>query len=385
MKKKIISILCTVFTVSVASALVVQTTTTTTTSKTEAQSDEIGISTYEISETPMTVGEAAWSLSRADAVVAMDLNSSTTVSEQAFALSSLISRTDKDVALNTFKELFNSAPSVEARVYSLIGIYALADSSEFNAFYNATAKDDTLTAIVSGKSYTVTVEKFFNTFKKNPQLFLPTSFPPKNLNFESSTSSTTSKTTTTSITFSTFPAVWYSDIAFWNPFPRPIIVFSHHKRPPHFKPRPIPPRPRPGPPPAFKPKSPTHKPPMPAFGKPKPPAPKPPSVAPTVHKRTPPPSPVGKPKFGSSARGVKDRTPRAGGLTTLGVGKKVEQSAKPAPKPNFERPKQSFQRTEVKRRPRASRTSPSMSGRVQRQAPTGQAPSRAPSQRPVRK
>lgn len=320
MKKKITLLLCGFLVLSTATAAVVVQNTTTTV--TESQPDGIAIGTYEVSESPMSAGEAAWALSRASAVVAMDMDSATTVSEQSFALSSLIYKTDKSEALNTLREIFYNAPSNEARVYALMGIYAIGDTSEFNGLYNSINKDDTLVAIVSGKPYTVSIEKFFATFKKNPQMFLPTSFPPKNLSFEkavsaaSKTSSESSKTTTTttstSVSFTTFPSLWYSDIIYWNAFARPVIIFSHHKRPHHFRPRPLPPRPLPIRPPH-----------NPNF-RPKP-------VHPQVFYK-----PVsGKPKFGSGAKGVKNRAPQSGALTNLNLGKKnakPDAAQKPSPK-----------------------------------------------------
>ena len=342
MKKKITLFLCGLLVLSTAGAAVVVQNTTTTVS--EPQPDGIAIGTYEVGEAPMSVGEAAWALSRASAVVAMDMDSATTVSEQSFALSSLIYKTGKIEAWNTLKEIFYNAPTNEARVYALMGIYAIGDTSEFNELFNSLNKEDTLVAVVSGKPYTVSIEKFFATFKKNPQMFLPTSFPPKNLTFEkavsaaSNTSSepsiTTTTTTSTSVSFTTFPSLWYSDIIYWNAFARPVIIFSHHKRPHHFRPRPLPPRPHPVRPPH-----------NPNF--------RPNPVRPQVFYK-----PVsGKPKFGSGAKGVKNRAPQSGALTNLNLPKKISkpEAAKFAPK--VQAPKKNLPRPESAKRPNAVKSS----------------------------
>lgn len=343
MKKKIALLLCAVLALSDAAAAVVVQNTSTTVA--QSQPDEISIGTYEVGEAPMSAGEAAWALSRASAVVAMDMDSETTVSEQSFALSSLIYKADKSEALNTLKEVFYNAPTNEARAYALIGVYALGDISEFNALFNSLNKDDMLVAVVSGKSYTVSFERFFATFKKNPQMFLPTSFPPKNLSFEKAVSSsktssapaktTTSTTTTTNISFATFPPVWYSDMVFWNAFARPVIIISHHKRPHHFRPRPLPPRPMPIRPPH-----------NPNF-RPKP-------VQPQVFYK---PVRSGKPKFGSGAKGVKNRAPQSGALTNLNLPDKVSKPAASKPAPKVQTPKKTFPKPESVKRPNPVKSS----------------------------
>ncbi|MBR4597182.1 MAG: hypothetical protein IKO42_02165 [Opitutales bacterium] len=322
MEKKLIMLLCGALAfLQAPAAVIVQNTetTTTTTSEAAAEGEGISILTYDATEPPMSVGEAAWALSRASAIVSMDIASDTTVSEAAFALSSLLYKCDKSEAENALKDLFYHAPSLEARVYALIGIYSFGRIDDFNELLNSIDRSAEISAVVGGKPYKVSIEKFFATFKKNPQMFVPTSFPPKNLTFEPpanslSSSSTTTTTTTTTTTYSNVafttwsPAIWLPDLVFWNPFYRPIIVFSHGHRPPrhHIRPpapRPIPPRPRPSATPHGGSKPPSH-----AGSKPPANADKKSSGV----KFSP-----ARPKVGSSAKGVKNRQASASSLSNL--------------------------------------------------------------------
>ena len=370
MEKKLFALLAAALAFADASAAVIvqNTTTQTTVAETSAPAAQtadaapgggISIRTYEADEPPMSIGEAAWALSRATAIVSMDIASDTTVSEQAFAMASLLYKSDQSEAENALKELFYTAPSNEARVYALMGIYAFGKIADFNELLKSINTSEKIAAVVGGKPYSVSIEKFFSTFKNDPSLFVPSGFPPKNLTFapppatETATTTTTTTTTTYSnVAFSVWsPAVYMPDLIFWNPFYRPVIVFHHHHRPPHIRPpapRPIPPRPRP---PHAKPdaKQPSH-------GK----------DAPAVRY-----SPA-RPKVGSSAKGVKNRQPSSASLTKLDLDAKVYKAPKKT-QPSSSAPK-AAPKPEAKTQPPAKASPKPQSAAPKTTAPKTPAP-----------
>lgn len=231
----------------------VTTTTTTAQNKPEANK-ELTVSGREGGESPLSAGEAAWVLSRTNLITGASFGDIDGLSEQAFAIASLVHQTEVLEASKTLKDIFDSANSTEGKLYAVMGMHALGNLTDFNNYLGQIDMQAPVNCLVNGKFYTVTTEVFINAYSKQPSIFVPETFPtskvaaltPTSAPSDSTSSTTTTSTTTSTVSTSSYYYSGFGPIAYWTPAYLYIRVRPCPPRPPYPPHPPVPPRPRMG-------------------------------------------------------------------------------------------------------------------------------------------
>lgn len=215
-------------------------------SKDSKQDGSITLNAVHVGDESMSEEEAFKVLRKADIISSVDVGTEGTLSENSFAMASVIYKFPKSDALEFFRKLFAESETLEGRTYALMGLKFLKE----NYYYKNLGMTIDSTALVSvyanGKLYEIKMSKFLNAFERRPSVFVPSSFPSgldKELNFDedNTTSNTATETRTivkeTSYVYTDFGTVLY-------PLPSPVVIVTRPcKRPPIVHIRPLPPRP----------------------------------------------------------------------------------------------------------------------------------------------
>ena len=242
-------------------------------SKDSKPDGSITLNAVHVGDESMSEEEAFKILGKADIISSVDVGTEGTLSENSFAMASVIYKFPQSDALEFFRKLFAESDTLEGRTYALMGLKLLKE----NYYYKTLGMTLDSTALVSvyanGKLYEIKMSKFLNAFERKPSVFVPSSFPSgsgSELNFdEDNATGTTTETRTivkeTNYVYTDFGTVLY-------PLSSPVIIVTRPcRRPPIVHIRPLPPRParpiipRPHPP---RPDLPRPLPPKPVFPRP---------------------------------------------------------------------------------------------------------------------
>ena len=330
----------------VGSGVTKTTVTTTTTTTTPEEKPQFSLASYDGGEYPMTEAEAAWVLSKTNIVTGAELGDRNGLSEQAFAMASLIYKCDTVDARTTFKEIFNVSSELEGKLYGLMGMKALGDVSDYAERAKLLEPAANVNCLIGGKYYVIPVSEFLKAFEKDMYTFVPVGFPEAPIVAKkeepattSSVTSTTTSTTVSSVSHDYFPGY------FWQPS-YVIIDIRPRPRPPH--PRPRPPRPRPvirpsTPPPSGRP---VHQAPQTRPAPQGRPAPQAPQAQPTPQARPAPQAPQARPaQEAPQARPTPQQRPAPQQSAPRPAPQaQPRYESRPAPQPRQEAPRQ--ERTE---------------------------------------
>lgn len=257
-----------------------RTTTTTTTTTTQAQPKpdeappEFSLNAFEGGEEALSPGESAWILARSNLITGATLGDQPGISEQSFALASLIYKADRNEAITLLRDLFVTSPNIEGKVYALMGLKKLGMNEEYGSLYSQLDPNARVNTLVGGKFYAVSVDTFFKSFDRNPDTFVVPAFPTSKIYATAApvqqdvSTSSSSTTTTTTVYTDTSPVIYTSPYIYYHTSPFVYINWRTHWYRPHY-PRPRPPIIyHPGRPPVFHPRppSPGVRPPLPGPG-----------------------------------------------------------------------------------------------------------------------
>ena len=246
----------------------------------------IMVNAVHVGDAEMSSEEAFAVLSETKIVSAVDVGVVGTMSENSFAMASVLYRMPSAEALEFFKKLFSEAQTFEARTYALMGLKLLNENYYYKTLGITLDSSALVSVYVNGKLYEINLSKFLNAFARNPSVYVPSSFPEGDESVASSVSLDADSVVATSETHTVIRSSAYVYTDFGSvlyPLPGPIIVVTRPPRPPvHIRPfpprphrpvvvRPLPPRPhrpvviRPLPPKPIRPGVPQPLPPKPNF------------------------------------------------------------------------------------------------------------------------
>lgn len=255
----------------------------------------IMVNAVHVGDVEMSQEEAFGVLSETKIVSAVDVGVAGTMSENSFAMASVLYKTPSSEALEFFKKLFSEAQTFEARTYALMGLKLLNENYYYKTLGITLDSSALVSVYVNGKLYEINLSKFLNAFARNPSIYVPSTFPEGDASAASSVSLDADSVVTTSETHTVIRSSAYVYTDFGSvlyPLPGPIIVVTRPPRPPVHV-RPFPPRPhgpvvvRPLPPKPVRPGVPRPLPPKPVLpGSVRPGTPPPPRPG-----RFPPPKP----------------------------------------------------------------------------------------------
>lgn len=216
------------------------------------QRGSVTLNAVHVGDESMSEDEAFEVLKKADIISSVDVGEDGTLSENSFAMASVLYKLSHSDALEFFRKLFTESDTLEGRTYALMGLKLLKE----NYYYKTLGMTLDSTALVSvyanGKLYEVKMSKFLNAFARKPSVFVPSSFPGEgddNIDFDDTSTPGTTETHTiirdTSYVYTDFGTILY-------PLPAPVVIVTRPpRRPPIVHIRPLPPRPivpRPHPP-----------------------------------------------------------------------------------------------------------------------------------------
>ena len=125
----------------------------------------------------MTLEQASAILSKTNLVTGVFIGYADEVSEQTFAIASIVRAHDKKSAIKTLRDIYKSASNVEGKCYALMGLYALEDTASYRELGSSFDAKANINAWLNGKVYSVGTSYFFSTFEEKQSLFVPRAFP----------------------------------------------------------------------------------------------------------------------------------------------------------------------------------------------------------------
>lgn len=205
-----------------------------------SKENSLVVNAVQIGDEKMSPDEAVSVLSKANLLTGVNVGSNDTISENSFAMASIVYELPRDEALKNFKRLFEDGTSLESKIYALMGFKLLKDNYQYKTLGITLDSSAVVSSYVNGKIYKISLSKFLSTFDRKPTMFVPSKFP--NLEVENSPFDETQTTQNTQTVVSNTTTIYTDFGTVLYPVVRPVIIVTRPCRRPiviHRPPRPI--------------------------------------------------------------------------------------------------------------------------------------------------